>query len=264
MKNRQKQVIEALQRVQDFLALYPPINPAPKFAETRGALDASVKRILELTGDEYVGQRSKRDSTREQEKLRKTLLKEHLTPISRIAKAILPSDPTIQKALAMPKQQLGSTRLATVGSAMRKAAAPYESMFVDADRPADFLARLDGAIAALRGSLVGRARNVGLHVGARKGLVQELRSARKSVQMLDAMVEDAFLGNAEVLARWRVAKRIQELPTAPRATGGTADENLPASREAGGGSREAGGGSREAGGGSREAGGGSLEQKPAA
>jgi len=38
---------------------------------------------------------------------------------------------------------------------------------------------------------------------------------------------DAFEGNAEILTRWRSAKRVQATRGGPRGTGGTADENLP-------------------------------------
>lgn len=232
MKKRQKQVIEAFQRVQDFLSVYPPPNPPAKYAEQKAALDASVQRLLALTGDQYAGLRQKLDDTREQQKLRARLRADHLKPISRIAKAMLSSDPEIQKALAMPEPRLASTTLAAVAEGMRKIATKYEQLFVDNGRPADFLARLDAAIAALRQCVVARSGNVRLHVGAKHGLTEELRNGRKAVQMLDAMVEDAFAGNGEVLARWRVAKRVQESPGAPRATGGTADENVAAAKPA--------------------------------
>src|SRR5262249_4576101 len=156
--------------------------------------------------DQSAGFRQKQDDTREQQKLRSKLRAEHLLPISRIAKAVLPSDPTIQRALAMPMPRLASTGLAAIAQGMRKSATPYEQLFIQNGRPADFLARLDAAIATLKGSLVNRGRNVGLHVGAGEGLRDQLKNARVAVRMLDAMILDAYAGNGEVLARWRVAK----------------------------------------------------------
>lgn len=105
---------------------------------------------------------------------------------------------------------------------------PYAQLFVENGRPAGFLAQLDAAIEALRQAVLNRGRSVGKQVGARAGLGQELTRGRRCVRMLDAMVLDAFAGQADVIAKWKLAKRVQDLPgSSARATGGTADENLP-------------------------------------
>jgi len=227
MLARHKQLVESYQRVQDFLTANPPTNPAPKYGEVRQELDDAIARLSSLLGDQSAGRRESLDDTRRQDILRRLLREKHLAPISRIAKAALGDDPVIRKALGMPNPKLPSMKLVTVAVGMRTSAAKYEPLFVESGRPANFLAQLDAAIETLRQSVLGRARSVGRHVGARAGLGQQLARARNVVRMLDAMVLDAFAGNAEVIARWNISKRVQDLPgAAVRATGGTADENL--------------------------------------
>lgn len=223
----QKLLIGSFERVQAFLNLNPLPSAPVKFAERRTELDSILARLNVLAAEQSAGQREARDDSRRQAKARKALRSLHLKPIARIAKGVLPQDPDIQRSLAMPETKLATGLLLAVASGIRSTAAKYEQLFVDNGRPADFLARLDAAIEAVRRSVLGRAQNVGRHVGARAGLTQELQRGRRCVHMLDAMVLDAFEGRADVIAMWKVAKRVKE-PTGPsvRATGGTADENV--------------------------------------
>ena len=217
MQSKQKQVIEAYQRVQDFLNA----NPAPPPA-TNGApkelLDQVVGRLTDHTTDQVAGGRMSRAETQRQKRLRTQLRELHLRPISTIARAVLNDAPAIDRALRMPAPQLSTTKLIAEAMAMRDTIAPHEAVLVSNGRGADFLARLDAAIEELRQSQLGRARNVGRKVGAKAGLSQEIRRGRAAVDMLDAIVTTAFVGNQEVLAKWRAAKRIQLLPGGPTET----------------------------------------------
>mgnify|MGYP001606453958 FL=1 len=224
---RQKQLLGSFERVLDFLSAFLLPTPPAKFAERSAELDATVARLRALTADQAAGQREAKDGTNRQVHVRKVLREKHLAPIARIAKAMLPDEPSIQKALAMPDGGLPVIKLIAVAGGIRTSAAKYEQVFVENGRPGDFLVQLDAAIEALRQTLLVRARSVGRHVGATAGLEQVLDVGKKCVQMLNAMVLDAFAGNAEVIATWRMAKRVQDVAGGGfRATGGTADENI--------------------------------------
>jgi hypothetical protein len=227
MLSRHKQLLSSFERVQDFLKSNPLPTPPVKYTERVAELDATVKRLGVLLTDQSAGQRGSRDDTVRQVATRKLLRGRYLAPLSRIAKVVLPEDKTIQKAFAMPRANLATQQLIAVAKGFRDSALPYEGLFVENGRPADFLAQLDTAIESLRGTILGRARNIGRHVGAKEGLTQTLGAGRRCVQMLDAMVLDGFAGNAELIAKWRIAKRVQDVPGGGiRATGGTADENV--------------------------------------
>lgn len=228
MQARQKQVIEAYQRVQDFLAA----NPLPGgtgYGTPKELLDEVVARLTDHSTDQVAGGRLGRAETQRQKALRTSLRELHLKPISKIAKATLADEPGIDRALKIPAPQLSTTRLIAEAKAIRESVAQHEPTFVKNGRPADFLQRLDAAIEMLRQSFLGKGRNVGRKVGAKEGMAQEIQRGRDAVEMLDAIVTTSFVGQREVIARWKLAKRVQGVPGGggPAATGGTAEENLP-------------------------------------
>jgi hypothetical protein len=227
VEGRQKQVIEAYQRVQDFLAAHP-VPPPWSYGLPKALLDDVVERLSDHSTDQVAGRRLSRAETQRQKALRKTLRELHLRPISKIAKVSLAEAPGIQKALVMPAPQLSTTKLISEAKGMRDAVAGYTPVFVRNGRPEDFVEALDAAIEELRQSQLGRARNVGKGVGAKAGLTDEIRRGRQAVEMVDAIVTTAFASNGDVLARWRIARRVQGLPGGGgvSATGGTADENV--------------------------------------
>jgi hypothetical protein len=227
MLARQKQVVEAYERVQDFLAA----NPAPTgttYGRPKAMLDETVARLTEHRTDQVAGGRLSKQERNREAALRTGLRELHLRPISKIAKASLPNSPGIDKALKMPAPQLSTTKLIDEAKAMRDAVRPYAETFVTNGRPEDFLARLDSAIEDLRRAMLGKARNFGTKVGAKAGLEQEIKRGRNALEMLDAIVSTVFASDGELLAKWRIAKRIRGIPGggAVAATGGTADENV--------------------------------------
>jgi hypothetical protein len=228
MLARQKQVVEAYERVQDFLAA----NPAPAgttYGRPQAILNETVARLTEHRTDQVAGRRLSTAERNREKALRSALRELHLRPISKIAKATLADQPGIDKALKMPAPQLSTTKLIDEAKAMRDAVTQYSPTFVTNGRPEDFLARLDAAIGELRASMLGKARSVGTKVGAKAGLEQEIKRGRSAVEMLDAIVTTVFANDGERLAKWRIARRVRGVTGggAVAPTGGTADENLP-------------------------------------
>lgn len=211
MHGRFKQLIESYQRVQDFLGANPPPQPPPAYAAQKKALDDSVARLAVLASNESAGRKESRGETQRQRAVRGVLRENHLEPISRLGKALF-DNPELQKSLSMPSAKLLSTRLIAEAKGMRDTVASYAQQFVAHGRPQDFLAQLDAAIDALRQAMLRRAATRGKHVGAKKGLKQELQTTRRAVSLLDAQVRTVFRGNAELLAKWRTAKRVQLTP----------------------------------------------------
>jgi len=227
MQKKQKQVVEALQRVQDFLGANP-LPPPQEYGTPKAFLDAVVATLTGHSTDQAAGGRQTRAERDREATLSRRLRELHLRPISLIARASLREKPGIDKALRMPAQRITTLRLINEAIAIREAVTPHEADFVTAGRPATFLAQLDAAIEALRSAFLGKARELGRRVGAGEGLDDEIQRGRDAVKLLDAMITTAFAGQGDVLARWRMAKRIRKstggVPVVP-ATGGTADEN---------------------------------------
>lgn len=228
MLARQKQQVEAYERAQDFLNTHPAPS-GRTYGKAKDTLDGVVGRLTGHRTDQTGGSRLSKAERRREKALQRSLRELHLSPISKIARATLSESPGIEKALKMPAPQLSTTQLIDEAMGMREAVTVYAPTFVANGLPGDFLEQLDAAIAALRGAMLGKARNVGTKVGARAGIAQEIKRGRSAVQMLDAVVTTAFAGDKDTLVKWRVAKRVRAQrggrPTVP-ATGGTADENL--------------------------------------
>ena len=225
MLGREKQQVEAYERVQLFMTEHPA--PAGmSYERPRVVLNEVVTRLSGHSVDQAGGGRLSR-AERQREKVLQRSVRALLNPISTIAKAELAQSPGIENALKMPKPGIGTTALIAEARAMREAVSQYSATFVDNGMPANFLEELDAAIEELRSAVIGKARNVGTKAGARAGIAQEVKRGRSAIQKLDAIVRTAFRGQKDVLAKWRVAKRVRALPGGGiPATGGTADENL--------------------------------------
>jgi hypothetical protein len=226
MLAKQKQAIEAYQRVQAFLADHPPPE-SPGYLVQKKALDDVVAGLADHAENQVAGRRLRGAEVPRQRALRQALREQHLAPIAQIARATLAGEPGIEKALKMPGYSLSPIKLVAEASAMRTAAAPFESQFVEAGRPADFLAQLDAAAEAVRQSMLGKARNLGRQVGGRAGIEKEIKRGRRVVDVLDTIVRAAFLGDRDVLAKWRSAKRVRALPGSG-GEGDAAPEGTPA------------------------------------
>jgi hypothetical protein len=219
MQARQKQLIESYQRVQAFLEA----NPAPAPASYGGPLDMLQSVVAELSdhsSEQIVGGRLSQAELRRQQSLCAKLRDHHLRPIVAIAKAEMRDLPGIEKALRLPANTLGVTKLVAEAEAIRKVAEQYKEAFVKNGRPADFLDQLDGATEAVNQSTMGRAKNLGRQVGAKAGIAQQARRGRDAVVMLDTIVRVVFEGNDPVLRAWEVAKRVRSMPggsSAPQA-----------------------------------------------
>lgn len=222
MLGTQKQAIEAYQRVQDFLALHPPPE-TPGYIVQKKILDDVVTSLTDHSANQVVGLRLGRAEVPRQRELRRVLREEHLAPIAQIARTTLAEAPGIEKALRMPPYNLASMKLVAEAIAMRNAVEPYEKQFVEAGRPEGFLGQVDAAIEALRQSVLGKARHLGRQVGAGAGLQKDIRRGRRSVELMDAIVKAAFRGNQDVLAEWRVARRIRALPGAAQPASSSVD-----------------------------------------
>jgi hypothetical protein len=208
---RQKQIIEAYHRVQAFLADHPP-SASPGCLKQKQAFDEIVASLDDHAVNQVFGRRTRHFEVGREQLLTTALREEHLAPISRIARAILADAPGIERALKMPAYYITTLRLIAEANAMRNAAALYEEQFVDAGRPAAFLEQLEAATETLRQCMLGKARNLGLQVGAGAGLEREIQRGRSVLEILDTIVRDAFHGNEQLLEEWRSARRVRAVP----------------------------------------------------
>lgn len=222
MLSQQKQSIEMLQRVQDFLRENPPPESAG-YTVQKKTLDDIVAKLTDHSTDQVAGRRLSRAETQRQKGLRRKLREEHLSPIAQIARATLPDVQGIAKALRLPNENMSTLKYCAEAKGMRAAVTPYAATFVEGGRPENFLEQLDAAIEEVRQSVLGKARTLGQHVGAKAGMRKEIQRGRQAVELIDTIVRAGFRGKPDILAKWRSAKRLRLLPGAGAGAGATPD-----------------------------------------
>ena len=212
MQESQKEVIQSYRRVVAFLDEHPVQAPAT-YAEPREVLAQVLTRLGDHSTAQDYGRRVSKGEKRRQRLLMVRLRNRHLRLIAKIAEGELAGLPGITEDLRMPASVLGIEKLLAAAKAMKEAAAPHQAVFVKNGCRAGFLDDLATAIRELEASIGGHAKVVGTQVGARAGITQEIRRGRLAVKMLDAIVRKEFEGDDVVLARWRTARRVKQLPS---------------------------------------------------
>lgn len=210
MQTEQGNMLQSLRTVQGFL-----YDNAAKLAGvvSTGASKKLDEAITELAGhasDQTGGALAAKGSTRKQKALRVALLRDHMAPIARIARAELPQTPGIEP-LRMPRGRPTVEKLAAAATGMAQTAEPFAEVFISAGLSADFIAQLRGAADALLLSLSERSQNRGRSKGATTGLKAKLSAGRKIVHVLDAFVKSAAKDDAALLTNWNMVKRVPKV-----------------------------------------------------
>jgi hypothetical protein len=219
VQSRQGNRLQSLRAVEEFLAanhatLDEVVNTGTRrqFAKAVAALDVIV---AEQEGSSVVAQ----GGTRRYRALRQALLRDHMAPIALIARAALVPAPEME-ALRMPKHNWSAERLAAAAHGMAQAAAPFAADFVTAGLRAGFIERLAAAADAMVQSVSDRVQTRGRLTGATKGLAATLASARKLVDVIDALVKRALPDDSALLASWKRVKRVRQVASRAAAEAG--------------------------------------------
>lgn len=211
MLNRQATVMESLRSVQDFIE--SNTNRLGQIRET-GAYHRLVSMVHEL--DTHAANQTGKHIqaaglTQRHRVLRRALMRDHMIPIARIARAEMLSRPEIG-ALRMPRGNPTAEQLATHALGMAEAAEPLADVFIDFGRPKDFLARFRAAVTAMLDALDDRTLAKGAQVAATMGLRVSLSAARRVVHVIDAYVRSELVDDAPLLDAWKTVSRVRRLP----------------------------------------------------
>lgn len=210
MQTSQGRMLDSLKAVQSFLDEHATALGDVATGPARKRLDDIVAELAAHVAEQSGSDLAAQGNTKKQRALRIALYRDHIAPISRIARADLPDTPEVQP-LKMPRGKPSTQKLASIARGMAKAAAPYAPVFVSGGLPADFIARLDAATNALLQVAVERSRNRGRRGGATTGLKDRLSAGRKIVRVLDALVKSAGANDPVLVADWNSVKRVQLL-----------------------------------------------------
>jgi hypothetical protein len=210
MEKYQANLLQSLRAVDEFLAsnahrLDGVVNTGArqKLAETLAALDANA---TEQAGGTLASQ----GTTQLTRALRRALVRDHMAPIARMARAELPPMPEAH-ALRPPRPNWPLARLHAAAHGMAEATAPYRAELVKAGLREDFVEALTAAADAMVQSVTDRAQSRGRVSGATRGLRTSLSSGRKLVAVLDALVARTLADDPALLANWKRVKRVRRM-----------------------------------------------------
>lgn len=218
MQKPQGNTTQALRALQGFLPEHADQLPTVVGTGAHRKLDESIAELFERISEQQGIILARRGMTETQRVLRLVLVRDHMRPIARIARAArneLPKTPAVESLQALPRTG-GAEKLLAGAYGMAKAAEPFAKVFTDAALPADFRDRLTDAADAFSASLKEGAGLRSQQTGATEGLRRAMAAARRQVQVIDALVQTAWADQPALLASWNTIRHVKK--TAVRAT----------------------------------------------
>lgn len=210
MQTAQGSVLESLRAVQSFLDANATKLAGVVNTGARQKLDDAIAELSTHTAEQSGSNLAAQGATQKKTALRQVLLRDHMAPIARIAKADLPVTVELEP-FRMPKGKPSVEKLAALAYGMAKAAEPFTGVFTSAGLPADFVAQLNGAADAMVMAVNDRTQSRGKRGGATTGLKKKLTAGRKIVHVLDAFVKSALQADPALLANWNLVKRVKKV-----------------------------------------------------
>jgi|GEM_PF-2361959 len=217
MKVRQGNMLTALESTRRFLddnqaALVGVMTPA-----TRQTFDDAIGELSSTAMAQNQFTRDLKGSFAVQAACRTALIRNHMTPIAKIATLELSQLPELVQ-FSLPHRRVTIQQLGAHADGMAEGARPYAQVFIDAGRRPDFIDRLKQAADQMRAAAYDAAQGRVRIKGTTTGLTQTLSRARKIVQMLDAFVKEAAGNDKALLDSWHTAKRVVRTSGASRAS----------------------------------------------
>ena len=215
MTNRQKAELDALHRMQVFVHQNGDALGTVMQAPSRTGLDDAVTALETQAGSQSAALVYATSQTTQKFSAREDLRLHHMNPIAAIARISLAGTPQIID-LRTPRKNIDDVRLVAAANGMAEAAALYTQVFIDHKLPADFIAQLEAATAALQATIATRNKALQQVKAATQTVADQTTTARNVVRVLSALVVKQLKGRTDLLAAWHMAKQINAKPGVPR------------------------------------------------
>src|SRR5258708_40172069 len=225
MQLAQHNVLDTGRRVQALLDSQSTVLGTTVPIPLRAQLDAAVTQLATSGQDQESLASAVRGAIVNQIAMRKEVKVDCLSPMARIARHALRAAPDFQ-ALVVPAFGLRKGDFMNKVNAVADAAGKHEKDFVDHGMPADFLAQLQAAVAALNGSIDTRGKQLGLLKQAGRAIKAAAKAVRDVLHVMDGIMKRALRKKQPMLANWTATKRIQATVVTPLPGG---DLNAPPS-----------------------------------
>lgn len=207
MKTTQGNMLLSLENAQAFISENAAALGDVVTTGARTMLDESLVELSDHASVQNGQVRAGVSAIARRHALRAALIRDHMTPIAKIARLELAGTPELV-SLKLPKDRPTVERLAALANGMAHAAEPYADVFIRAGMKPDFLQSFRTASDDMVQALKDRTQSKGKVRTATSGLHSKLARGRKVVHVLDAMVKSALVGNPDLLAGWKLVTRI--------------------------------------------------------
>jgi hypothetical protein len=214
MQTSQGNMLQSLRGVRDFLDAHADKLGTIVTSGSRQKLQLAIVELEEDASIQDGSTRASRGATAASRSRRTILVRDHMTPIARIARADLPHTATFD-ALKMPKGTPTAEKLAAAAYGMGSTAAPYAPTFVAAGLAEDFVAQLEGAADAMIAAIQLRIQSRSTRKVATTGLASRLSAGRRIVHVLDSFVTTALTDDPALLSGWNLVKRVRRVASTP-------------------------------------------------
>jgi hypothetical protein len=181
MQTSQGNMLQALRGVRDFLDTHADKLGTIVTSGTRQELQLAIVELEEDASVQDGSTRASRGATADSRSRRTILVRDHMTPIARIARADL----------------------------------PHTATFVAAGLAEDFVAQLEGAADAMIAAIQLRIQSRSTRKVATTGLASRLSAGRRIVHVLDSFVTTALKDDPALLSGWNVVKRVRRVASTP-------------------------------------------------
>lgn len=207
MRKSESRVLDTARNVQAFLIENAEIV-GPSIASCRRNLDDGVARLTAMAIEQGVGHAASSGATARQKSLLATLRRNHMRPVTLVAKQKLRAVPEFAP-LSKPTRHLGATLLVAAAKAMAVGAQQHEAVFTDVGLPDDFIALLHAAADAVTASFAGRQVSRAEATSATAGIHAQEQRLRGLFQLIDAIVGPKLGTDAVLLSKWGSTKAIR-------------------------------------------------------
>jgi hypothetical protein len=207
MRELQQRQLDSLIRVQDFfdrngVAIGPVATSAAK-----QQIDDAVSEVREHVTAQGATLRTVAGQTGRIQGMAKQLVRSHISPITKFARANLNGVTDYETLTKTPRPET-TKKLVSHAYAIAKAAAPYASAMAAAGFPADIVDQLLAATNELNDAIVKREPLRAHRVKSTESIDKLLEQGRDGVRKIDAVLAKRLDADAPALAAWRSASRV--------------------------------------------------------
>jgi hypothetical protein len=216
MDNRQARTLQALRRVDDFLAHHAFQPQPPLLVKMHKELSRSITRIMDMASRQFTPGNAV-DGPRGVDRLRRRIRRDRMMPLVKIAKPLVKFAPGTAAALRVPHARADAVTVATAALSLATALEPHTKLIISAGYDRTFLHDLRADARELREAVhftdkARQQRSRATHV-----IASELKKCTGTLMVIEGILMPRLANDAALAAAWRSSRRVTARTGRPRA-----------------------------------------------